>query len=142
MAFVVRVLSLGGLVLVALLSSAAVAPDVGANHEHPGAPCWSNGYGDGTDNNRVAHPYVHYAGDASCGYNSLSTNQRVSLDYHPGPAGTAGWDQVFYQHCGFGYHCDATLQLGRPDCDYRAGVIALSAVGDHKHGHHYPCTSL
>jgi hypothetical protein len=119
-----------------------VVPSAYANHEHPGAPCWSNGYGDGTDDNHIAHPYIHYAGDASCGMHYLETNLRISLHYMYGALGSGQWTRVYYNHCGFGYNCHATLSIGDHDCKFAADIYAVGPLADHWHYHHAPCVGI
>ena len=89
---------------------------------------YENGYGDGDDHDHIAHPYIHYAGDASCGYHSLETNLRISLHYMYGALGSGQWTRVYYNHCGFGYNCHDTLGLGDHDCKYAATYTPLALL--------------
>ncbi len=113
-----------------------------AGHEHSNAPCWSNGYGDGADNDGYAHPYIHYAGDASCGYNALAPNMSISFwfDYDAGSG--VNWGRVYLRQCGYVYNCDRDLYPSYNECRYRAGLEAISPIPHHWHYHHYQCTSV
>jgi hypothetical protein len=84
-------------------------------------------------------PYIHYAGDASCNIDYAQTNLRISLHYMHGPTGSGQWSRVYYNHCGFGYNCHATLGLGDRDCRYAADIYAVGPLADHWHYHHYRC---
>ena len=131
-----------GVLFAVLVLALLVVPSAYAGHEHPGAPCWSNGYGDGDDHNHIAHPYIHYAGDASCGYHQLAPNLRISLHYMYGALGSGQWTRVWYNHCGYGYNCHDTLGLGDHDCKYAADIYALGPLADHWHLHHSSCIGV
>jgi len=126
-----------------------LAQDAVANHGHDNPPCWANGYGDGANNNHVLHPLIEYQGDLSCGYDSLAGNARIAMHYHPGAAGTGGWDRTYYEHCGGVYVCEAYIdysaakgQSAPNECKFAAAVTNESAFSDHWHYHHYTCAFI
>jgi hypothetical protein len=127
----------------AVLLGLALASPASGGHDHGGnAQCWPNGYGDGADNDGYAHPFVHYGGDAQCGFNSLGTNQRVSQLYCVGTIGACDFERIYYKHCGLGYHCHADLAVPNPECRQASGVIAETAIAHHQHLHHYSCVFI
>jgi hypothetical protein len=122
----------------ALIVPLVVAPGSNAGHEHPNAPCWSNGFGDGTDNDGLVHPYIHFTYDyATCGtygstmavsaWNCSGSCYRAHLKTSDGA--------VFNLHFDWPY-------AGSTECAWRAGIEAPNApanIQHHWHYHHYPC---
>lgn len=126
-------------VTAALVLVLTTAPASLAGHKHDYAPCWGNGYGDGDNNNGYMHPYIHYQGDASCGYHALASNLRIAQHVHSGPRGGGTWSRVYYNHCGFGYDCHADLGTAVNECEFASALVAETAFADHWHYHHYTC---
>jgi hypothetical protein len=133
----VRAITAGVLTLVLALTAALVlAAGSEAGHEHPGAPCWSNGFGDGTDNDGLVHPYVHFTYDyARCG--SYGSTLAVSAWNCSGSCYRAQLKTC--QGVVFNCHFDWPY-AGRGECAWRAGIDGSPAFREHHwHYHHYPC---
>jgi hypothetical protein len=133
-----RTLATGVLALGLVLAFALVAaPRSDAGHEHPGAPCWSNGFGSGADNNALIHPYIHFTYDYSrCG--SYGSTMAVSAWNCSGSCYRAelktSSGAVFNLHFDYPY---ATRE-----CAWRAGIEAPNSpasIQHHWHYHHYQC---
>lgn len=131
------------IILLAIIGLATPAPSA-ANNEHPGAPCWSNGLGEGYNDNALLHPYIHFTGDVgNCG--NLTGEMGVSA-WRCGPAGCV---RARVQHCGLAFHCHFDWGTGavkphhNAECYWRAGVANPPKFEHHWHYHHYyPCTTI
>jgi hypothetical protein len=115
----------------------------GAGHGHNNPPCWGNGLGDGTNSNYYVRPLIEFQGVSSCGYVPLFPQLHISLWWHPGPAGSGGFERIYLGHCpaGVGY-CSQGLNLGFLECKTKAGVDAAPQFAHHFHDHHYTCSYI
>jgi hypothetical protein len=103
------------------------------------APCWENGYWDGTDNNGWMRPLIIRVGGGECGG---APNMRIAHHYCSGSAGTCDFNRVYYEHCGYVLICEEWLTTSVNECKFASKVKAEPVFADHWHYHHYNCVFI
>ena len=118
--------------VVATLGVLAMSSTALAGHEHPGAPCWSNGMGAGDNNDGYFHPYVHYAG--CYGPNPFLQEIIVSTYKYFGDN-----HRVHRGTCSLCKNRHYDVGTRSAECGFWVNLYVSNEVATHGHAHHSDC---